>query len=167
MEPLFKNITIYNSKNYNQFIKFHGEKFNFSYTLYTLTILILIIYCIVLNILKKNIILALLFFAILGLIIFLRMYMPSVRHQKTKTDFEKNAETSVTIDFYKLYFKIEQKKYFYFKLYKIFETKEYFYFYIDDEHAVLVGKKGFKIGSVEEFKKFIKKKCLLKYSQEI
>ena len=163
MKPLFKNITIYNSKNYNQFIKFHGEKFNFSYNAYTLVMLALMLYCIILNIIHKNFLLFLLFLAMFALTILFRMYLPVKRYQKTKKKFSENKQTSVTIDFFKLYFKIEQKVYPYIKLYKVFETEEYFYLYLDEENAVLVNKNGFKLGTVEEFTDFIKKKALFKY----
>jgi len=165
MKPLFKNITIYNSKNYNQFIKFHGEKFNFSYNMYTLVMLVLMIYCIVLNIMQKNILLLLLFLIMFVLTVFFRMVLPAKRYQKTKKKFSLSKQTSVTMNFYKFYFKIEQKVYPYLKLYKVFETKDYFYLYIDEENAVLVDKNGFKLGTADDFTDFIKKKCLFKYSK--
>jgi len=167
MKPLFKNITIYNSKNYNQFVKFHGEKFSFSYNMYTLVMLALMLYCLILNIMQKNIFLFLLFLAMITLTVVFRMYLPTKRYQKTKKKFAQSKQTHVTINFYNFYFKIEQKVYPYVKLYKVFETQDYFYLYIDDEHAALVNKKGFKIGTVEEFTEFIKKKCLFKYSKQV
>ena len=167
MKPLFKNITIYNSKNYNQFIKFHGDKFNFSYNAYTLVMLALILYCVILNIIELNIFLMLLFLAMFAFIILFRIYLPGKRYQKTKKKFAENKETSVTIDFFTFYFKVEQKAYPYLKLYKVFETKDYFYLYIDEENAVLVNKNGFKLGTAEEFTDFIKKKCLFKYSKQV
>jgi len=94
------------------------------------------------------------------------MYLPAKRYQKTKKKFAQSKETTVTINFYKFYFKIEQKVYPYLKLYKVFETKEYFYLYVNEENAVLVNKKGFKIGTTEEFTEFIKKKCLFKYHKQ-
>ena len=166
MKPLFKNITIYNSKNYNQFIKFHGEKFNFSYNMYTFFMLALMLYCIILNILQKNILLFLLFLAIFALTIVFRMVWPVKRYQKTKKKFAQNKQTSITINFYKFYFKIDENIYTYLKLYKVFETKDYFYLYIDEQNAVLVNKNGFKVGTEKEFTEFIKKKCLFKYSKE-
>ena len=166
MKILFKNITIYNSKNYNQFIKFHGDKFSFSYNLYTLVLLVFIIYCIVLNIIQKNILLFLLFLAMFAFTVLFRMYLPTKRYQKAKKNFSQNKQTSVTINFYNFYFKIEKKVYPYLKLYKVFETQDYFYLYIDEEHAALVNKKGFKIGNAEKFTDFIKKKCLFKYSKQ-
>ena len=166
MKPLFKNITIYNSKNYRDFIKFHGEKFNFSYNAYTLVMLALILYCIILNIIQKNLLLFLLFLTMFTLMILFRIYFPHKRYQKTKKKFAKNKETKITIEFFKFYFKVEQKVFPYFKLYKVFETKEYFYLYIDEENAALVNKNGFDLGTVEEFTAFIKKKCLFKYSNQ-
>lgn len=166
MKLLFKNITIYNSKNYNQFIKFHGKKFNFSYNLYTLIMIGLLIYCIVLNILEKNLTLFLLFITLLLLIILFRLCLPVRRYQKTKKQFAENKNISITISFYKFYFNVGKKSFYYFKLYKVFETKEYFYLYLDEENAVLVNKKGFRLGTSEEFRNFIKKKCLFKYSKQ-
>jgi len=165
MKPLFKNVTIYNSKNYNQFVKFHGEKFSFSYNMYTIILMLLILYCIILNIMQKNIPLLLLFLAMLGFIFLFRMYIPIKRQQKTKKKFAQNKQNSVTIDFYKFYFKVADNVYPYLKLYKVFETKDYFYLYVDEENAVLVSKTGFKLGTVENFTTFIKKKALLKYSK--
>ena len=167
MKPLFKNITIYNSKNYNQFIKFHGDKFNFSYNAYTIVMLLLMIYCIILNIIQKNLLLFLVFVAMFALTVVIRMYLPGKRYQKTKKKFAEKKQTSVTIDFFKFHFKVEQNVYPYLKLYKVFETKDYFYLYVDEENAVLVNKDGFKLGTAEEFTDFIKKKCLFKYSKQV
>ena len=166
MKLLFKNKTIYNSKNYNQFIKFHGEKFNFSYNMYTFVMLALILYCIILNIIQKNILLFLLFIGMFTLTILLRMFMPVKKYQKTKKNFAKNKQTTISIDFFKFYFKVEEKPYPYFKVYKVFETNDYFYLYINEGNAVLVSKNGFELGSVEDFTDFIKKKCLFKYSKQ-
>lgn len=167
MKPLFKNVTKYNSKNYEQFIKFHGEKFNFSYNLYTIVMSILLIYCIILNIMQKNIPFVLLFLALLILIFLFRMYLPMKRYQKTKKQYSKNKETSISFMFYKFYFAVGKKTLPYMRLYKVFETKDYFYLYIDDENAVLVSKNGFRVGTAEEFSKFIKKKCFFKYKKEV
>lgn len=166
MKPLFKNITKYNSKNYEQFIKFHGEKFNFSYNMYTIIMSVLLIYCIILNISQKEIWLILLFLALLILLFLIRMYFPMKRYQKTKKKYSKNKEISISFTFYKFYFSFEEKTITYSKIYRVYETKDYFYLYLDDENAVLVSKSGFKLGSVEEFRKFIKKKCFFKYRKE-
>lgn len=167
MKPLFKNVTKYNSKNYEQFIKFHGEKFNFSYNMYTAVMSILLIYCIILNIMQKNIPFVLLFLTLLILIFLFRMYLPMKRYQKTQKQYSKNKETSISFIFYKFYFTVGKKTFPYMRLYKVFETKDYFYLYIDDENAVLISKNGFKMGTAEEFSEFIKKKCFFKYKKEV
>ena len=166
MKPLFKNITIYNSKNYNQFVKFHGDKFNFSYNAYTLLMLGLMLYCTILSIIQKNLFLFLLFLSMFGLTILFRMFLPAKRYQKTKKKFAKNKQTSVSIDFFKFHFKTDGNIYPYIKLYKVFETKDYFYLYLNEENAVLVSKTGFKLGTVADFTDFIKKKSLFKYSKQ-
>ena len=167
MKPLFKNVTIYNSKIYNQFVKFHGQKFGFAYNAYTIVMILLLLYCIILNIMQVNIPLLFLFLALLIFIILFRMYWPMKKQEKTKKKFAQNKQNSVTIDFYKFYFKVADNVYPYFKLYKVFETKDYFYLYVNEENAVLVSKNGFKLGSAEEFTAFIKKKVLLKYSKQV
>ena len=53
------------------------------------------------------------------------------------------------------------------KLYKVFETKDYFYLYINPDYAMLVNKNSFEIGTSDDFRKFIKKKCLLKYRKAL
>ena len=165
MKPLFKNITIYNSKIYNQFVKFHAKKFSFSYNMYTLIMIILLMYCIILNIIEMNLAFTLLFLAMLSFLLFFRMYLPIKRHQETRKKYSKNKQSSFEFSFYKLFFTVDKNVFYYFKLYKVFETKDYFYLYIDDTNAVLVSKNGFKKGTAKEFSDFIKKKCLLKYSK--
>lgn len=167
MKPLFKNITIYNSKIYNQFVKFHEDKFNFSYTIYTLIMSLLIIYCIVLNIIQKNVLFVFLFLFMLIFTIFIRIYLPIKRFEKTKKKYSKNKQTSYHFTFYRFHFTVEGKTYLYSKLYKIFETNDYFYLYIDQESAVLVSKNGFKLGTAKEFSDFIKRKCFFKYNKQI
>lgn len=166
MKPLFKNVTKYNSKNYNQFIEFHSKKYSFSHDFYTLIMSILLIYCIILNIKQKSLPFILLFSCILIIFLLLRLYIPMRRYQDTKKKYSKNRESCFTFSFYNFYFTINKNTFYYFKLYKVYETKDYFYLYIDDENAAMISKNGFKVGTAEEFSKFIKKKCLLKYSKQ-
>lgn len=165
MKPLFTNTTKYNKNNYEQFLEFHNKKFGFSYNFYTITMTILLLICIVFNIVEKNILFILMFLCILVIFLLYRLYFPFKRHEKTEKQYEKNQETQCTYSFYKWYFTLNNQTIYYFKLYKIFETKDYFYLYINDEHAALISKKGFKVGNAEAFSKFIKKKCLFKYSK--
>lgn len=166
MNPLFKNTTIYNSDNYNQFLEFHGKKFSFSYNSYNIIMIILLIYCVIINIIDKNIMFVFLFLALLGLLVFFRIYWPLRTYEKNKDKFSEETETGFTFSFYKYYFSLENKNFYYARLYKVFETEDYFYLYINDENAILVSKTGFDVGTAEEFSSFIKKKCLLKYSKQ-
>ena len=127
---------------------------------------ILLIYCIILNIKQKNIPLILLFVALLIGFLLWKIYFPLKRYQKTQKNLAKTKDTGFTFSFYDLYFLVDKKPIYYFKLYKVFETKDYFYLYINQDYAVMVSKNGFKIGTAEDFSKFIKKKCLLKYRKQ-
>ena len=166
MKPLFKNITKYNTQNYQQFLEFHNQKFSFSYNFYTITMLLLLIFCVILNIIEKNIVYILFFIGLVLLFLLFRLYFPLKRHEKTQKQFNENKETICNYSFYKWYFILNEKTYYYFKLYKVFETQHYFYLYINDENAALVNKKGFEIGTMEEFRQFIKKRCLFKYRNQ-
>lgn len=166
MAPLFKNITKYTEKNYEQFLEFHKKKFGFSYNFYTIIMTILLVLCIILNIIEKNISFILLFAGILIIFLLYRIYLPIKRYQKSQKQYEKYKETNYTFSFYKWHFTLNENTIYYFKLYKVFETTDYFYLYVNDENAAMVSKKGFKIGTADEFSKFIKKKCLLKYSKQ-
>ena len=165
-EILFKNVTIYNTKNYNQFIKFHNKKYSFSNNLYTIIMSVLLIYCVILNIKQKNIQFTMLFVALLIGFLWWKIYFPMKRYQKTQKNLANFKEKGFTFSFYDLYFLLDKKTIYYFKLYKVFETKDYFYLYINPDYAMLVSKNGFEIGTAEEFSKFIKKKCLFKYSKQ-
>ena len=48
-------------------------------------------------------------------------------------------------------------------LHKIYETPDFFYLYITRENAFLVSKDSFSLGTKEDFSKFLKNKCRLKY----
>ena len=124
---------------------------------------ILLIYCIIFNIIEKNIQFALLFLALLVILLICRIYWPARRYQKTQKKYSTNKAENFEFCFYKHYFTMNGKAVYYFKLYKVFETNDYFYLYIDDEKAALLSKNGFKIGSASDFTNFIKKKCLFKY----
>jgi len=167
MKPLFENTTKYNKKNYEQFLGFHNKKFSFSYNLYTIIMTILLVICMILNILERKLLFVFMFLGILVLFLLYRLYWPMKRHQKTQKQYENNKQLICNYSFYKWYFTLNDKTFYYFKLYKVFETKDYFYLYINDEHASLVNKNGFKNGNSKDFAEFIKKKCLFKYSKQI
>ena len=166
-EILFKNVTKYNTKNYNQFIAFHNKKFAFSNNFYTIIMTILLIYCIIFNIKNLNIPFIFLFIALLIIFLLWRIYFPMKRYQKTQKKLSNIKEASYTFSFYNLYFLLDKKVIYYFKLHKVFETKDYFYLYINPDYAMLISKNGFEIGTSDDFRKFIKKKCLFKYRKSL
>ena len=166
MKPLFKNITKYNSNNYKEFTEFHTNKYSFSQNAYTIIMSILLIYCIFINIKSKDILSILLFIGILILFLGWRLYLPYKRNQKFKEEYKGNKERGFIFSFYKQYFTLNKNTIYYFKLYRVFETKDYFYLYIDEDNAALVSKKGFEIGTAEDFSNFIKKKCFFKFRNE-
>lgn len=166
-EILFKNVTKYNSKNYNQFIEFHNKKYALSNNFYTLIMTILLIYCIILNIKKLNVPFIFLFLVLLISFLLWRIYFPMKRYQKTQKKLNNIKETSYKFSFYNLYFLLDKKVIYYFKLYRVFETKDYFYLYINPDYAMLVSKNGFELGTVEDFSKFIKRKCFFKYRKAL
>ncbi len=166
LKPLFKNVTKYSDKSYQQFVDFHTNKYNLSYKFYTIVISILFIYCIVLNIMQKNIGLILLFLGMLIAYLVMRIYIPAKEYIKNKKRFSNNKSSFFTFTFYKFYFTVNGQRFYYFKLHKVFETKEYFYLYVNEDTAFLLSKNGFEIGNANDFSEFIKKKCMLKYSKQ-
>lgn len=160
---LYKNITTYTNSNYAQFLNFHNDKYGASYDFYTIIMSILFCYCIIVNIKNKNVLSTLIFLFVLIGFIFTRFYFPIRRLKKTKNNIKKKSTSTHTFLFYNYYLKVDIETLYYFKLYKVFETKDCFYLYINQDYALMLDKKGFKIGTVDEFRNFIKKKCLFKY----
>lgn len=163
---LFKNTTKYNKKNYEEFVQFHNNKYNTSYNVYTIIMSILLIYCVIINIKEKNINFMFLFLAILIVFLGLRIYLPVKRHKRNQKNIANTKIASYTFSFYDLFFKLDKEILYYFKLYRVFETEKYFYLYINPNYAMLISKSGFEIGNVEDFRKFIKKKCFFKYRKQ-
>lgn len=166
MKPLFKNTTKYNANNYKEFTEFHTNKYSFSQNAYTIIMSILLIYCIFINIQSRDFLLILLFVGLLLLFLGWRIYLPQKRAQRQQQEYKNNKQLGFVFSFYKHYFTLNKKTIYYFKLYRVFETKDYFYLYIDEDNAALVSKKGFQIGTAEDFSNFIKKKCFLKFRNE-
>ena len=164
---LFKNSTKYSKMAYNKFNQFHNKNNVLKYELFTLLIIILLIYCIVATIKAKVVSLMLLFLAaLIGFIIY-RFFGPIHIYKKEVTKKVITKTQTFSFYFYDKYFKIRDNldfyKQFYFKLHKVYETNEFFYIYIDKQHSFLVNKSGFTKGTPEEFSDFIKKKVLFKY----
>lgn len=166
MKPLFKNITRYTKKSYDEFLAFHKNKYGLKFIIVTSILVALLLYCSIASFIAGRYILGLVFILLIIAFLEYRIYLPIYKYKnafKKKNEKDKNT---FTFSFYKNYFKINKERIYYFNLHKIFETDDFFYLYITKDYAALVNKKGFKIGNPESFSEFIKKKCKFKYKEE-
>lgn len=168
MKVLFKNKTQYTKDTYAKFLKFHDSKYGFKYMIVTILLVIMLIYCVILTLINKLWLLGITF--ILSTIIFIayRFFYPVSQVKKELKGKAISKEKSFTFKFYERSFKVVDKINYsqlpYWKLKKVFETNDFFYLYIDKTHAFLVKKDGFTYGNVNDFSKFIKKKCWYKFT---
>lgn len=165
MKPIYKNTTKYTKEMYMRFIEFHNKKYGLKYQIESIIFIILLIYCITINIKYENTLAAIIFIIILVLLIYKR-YFSQIKTIKDELKSEKiEKENTFHFYFYEKQFKIRNKeqidKIKYKKLYKIHQTEEYYYLYIDKTHSYIIDKKGFSQGNAEEFYKFIKSKKIL------
>lgn len=169
MSPIFKNITNYTSKEYKEFLEFHGKKHNISYISFTLAIFVFLILCSIIQFSSHHIVLGLLF--IISILVFLAyqilhpLYL--VKKEIKSGKISNNAQN--TFSFFEKSFKIRNKqgvsKVKYSELHKVYETDTFFYLYLNSTYAFLVSKKGFILGDKKHFSNFIKKKVWLKYKK--
>ncbi len=171
MKILFKNKTRYTKQIYKEFLEFHQEKYGATYMGYTVLLIILFIFCIILQIQSRNYLLSILTLCILIGFVFWRLYNPIKTVQKEIQSEKIENQQEFIFKFYERKFIIYGKKMKseikYWKLYKIFETDDYFYLYIDKDHAFLLSKNGFEIGTPNNFREFIKRKCRFKFKKEL
>ena len=171
MKILFKNKTRYTKQIYKEFLEFHQEKYGATYMGYTVLLIILFIFCIILQIQSRNYLLSILTLCILIGFVFWRLYNPIKTVQKEIQSEKIENQQEFIFKFYERKFIIYGKKMKseikYWKLYKIFETDDYFYLYIDKDHAFLLSKNGFEIGTPNSFREFIKRKCRFKFKKEL
>ena len=163
MDLKFKNITKYSKKVYNEFLKFHTERFFSKYITYTIFIVILLIYLLICNIIGKNWITILI--VLLSIILFI-IYRIFSQKAIIKREMESNKildEEEFEYEFYDKFFTIKNKENIeeikYSLIKKCYETKGYFYLYIDNSNAFIINKEGFIQGNIEDYKKFIALKC--------
>jgi len=165
---LFKNSTQYSKKLYDEFTRFHNEKFSLSYDIFTIFILILLLYCLVMTIKNKIVFLAIIFaLTLIGFATY-RFFSPMFFYKKEVKKKSVTKEKVFKFYFYDNYFKIRDNLNYdtihYFRLYKVFETKDFFYLYFNKKYSFIIDKNGFTQGTSEEFSKFIKNKMWIKYS---
>lgn len=167
MEKLFENTTTYTPEIYHEFVKFHNKKYNFKYHLYTLAILICIIFCMVSQFLNNNIFMGILFVFVMVIFLLYRVYHPYFLTKKEASSDKVKKQLRNTYSFYDKYMEIKNSndtiKLKYHKLYKIFETENYFYLYLNKTYSFVLDKNSFSVGSSEDFYKFMKRKLFKLY----
>lgn len=168
LKVLFKNKTKYTEQIYTDFLEFHNDKFGLKDSFYILFGSMLILFCTILYLYYNYYLHAFLFFVILLFFLYWKILRPI---NEVKKDFNSEKITDEKVFkfvFYDNYLKIfdgclPYSKLRYLKLYKVFENNEFIYLYLDNEHALILDKKGFYYGELKDFSKFIKKKCWYKY----
>ena len=167
MKILFKNKTKYTIDTYDQFLKFHQKKFGFSYDAYSILIVILLVVCMFIQIKYSYWHLVIIFFLILVGFIYYRFFFPVYRVSEEMHSEKFEDEKEFSFVFFEKDLEIRDKIYKeksdYHKLKHVYETKDFFYLYINKDHAYLLDKSGFTIGTSKDFTNFIRKKCFFKY----
>ncbi len=167
MEVKFENTTKYNKKVYEDFLKFHSEKYSMKYIIYTCTISLILIYIIIFAISYKN--WKSIFSLILCLIIFVfyRIYSQKQIIKKEINSSKIKEEEQFTFKFYDKKITVNKgtqvEKLAYKKIYRAFEVEKYFYLYIDKTHAFILEKSGFINLDNTKFKKFLKERLKRKF----
>ena len=164
MKIIYENKTKYTKEAYNNFLKFHQKKYNLRYELFTIFIIILLIFCSVVNFMSNHSNIALIFiFIIIGF--FLYRHINPIK--KIKKEFRKiKNETEFTFDFYDKYFIVsgdkKDEKIRYWSIRRVYDNKDYIFLYKDKENAFVLKKDCFLIGDKNTFIKFIKRKTWYK-----
>ena len=165
-EILYKNKTRYTKDAYTKFLEFHQKKFGLKNKLYTLYVLLVLAFLIVINIKYTNYLNIVFIGLIAVLFLGFKIFYPERKIKKEYNSEKFTKEIEFTFIFYDKYMHIsngkESQKVKYKKLYKIYETDSYFYIYLNDNLAFSLKKDNFSIGKEEEFFKFMKKKIGIK-----
>lgn len=170
MEKLFENKTLYSEETYVTFLKFHGKKNNLPYMAYTIFWTLLLSLCTYLAFASRNRIQGVIVtFILVGFVIY-RIYRPKLIVEREINSEKISDNNTNRFVFYDKYFEIMNNNgsydYRYRMLRKVYETSDFFYLYITKENAFLISKKGFSLGTAEDFSKFIKDKCGFKYNKD-
>ncbi|MCI8655739.1 MAG: YcxB family protein [Clostridia bacterium] len=167
---LFKNHTKYSKNNYNKFVQFHNSKFGLFYDIYTIIVLILLVYCFIIAIKHKSILLSIVFFITICIFSVYRIFHPLYSYKKQTKSKTIAKEHEIILYFYEKNFKVREKarcsRVRYWQLHKVYETDKFFYLYLTKKSAILVDKTGFTLGNSNQFSNFIKNKMKFKYKCE-
>lgn len=169
MKVLFKNKTKYTKEMYKEFLEFHEERYGTTYYLYTIIFILAFVFYIVMQLKYANYLLALITAITLIGFVFWRFYHPIKTVKKEIKSKKIEEEQEFTFKFYDknflLYGKKLNVKMYYWQLKRVFETEDKFYLYLDKTDAFILDKQGFEIGKVDDFREFIKRKCIFRYKK--
>lgn len=149
MKILFKNKTKYTKQAYKEFVEIHNKTHNFTYTLYTIIVIALLLICLVLQVNNHTYSLAITFCLIITCFILWRFFHPISVVSKQFNSSTIQTEKEFTFNFYNKYFKIIDNNQFeifkYYKIYKVYETDNFFYLYTNRTHSFLINKNNFLV----------------------
>lgn len=149
LKILFKNKTKYTKQAYKEFVEIHNKTHNFTYTLYTVIVIALLLICLVLQVNNHTYSLAITFCLIITCFILWRFFHPVSVVSKQFNSSTIQTEKEFTFNFYNKYFKIIDNNQFeifkYYKIYKVYETDNFFYLYTDRTHSFLISKNNFLV----------------------
>ena len=149
MKILFKNKTKYTKQAYKEFVEIHNKTHNFTYTLYTVIVIALLLICLVLQVNNHTYSLAITFCLIITCFILWRFFHPISVVSKQFNSSTIQTEKEFTFNFYDKYFKIIDNNQFeifkYYKIYKVYETDNFFYLYTNRTHSFLINKNNFLV----------------------
>ena len=149
LKILFKNKTKYTKQAYKEFVEIHNKTHNFTYTLYTVIVIALLLICLVLQVNNHTYSLAITFCLIITCFILWRFFHPVSVVSKQFNSSTIQTEKEFTFNFYNKYFKIVDNNQFeifkYYKIYKVYETDNFFYLYTNRTHSFLINKNNFLV----------------------
>lgn len=149
LKILFKNKTKYTKQAYKEFVEIHNKTHNFTYTLYTVIVIALLLICLVLQVNNHTYSLAITFCLIITCFILWRFFHPISVVSKQFNSSTIQTEKEFTFNFYNKYFKIIDNNQFeifkYYKIYKVYETDNFFYLYTNRTHSFLINKNNFLV----------------------
>ena len=149
LKILFKNKTKYTKQAYKEFVEIHNKTHNFTYTLYTVIVIALLLICLVLQVNNHTYSLAITFCLIITCFILWRFFHPVSVVSKQFNSSTIQTEKEFTFNFYNKYFKIIDNNQFeifkYYKIYKVYETDNFFYLYTNRTHSFLINKNNFLV----------------------
>ena len=127
----------------------NNKTHNFTYTLYTVIVIAILLICLVLQVNNHTYSLAITFCLIITCFILWRFFHPVSVISKQFNSSTIQTEKEFTFNFYNKYFKIIDNNQFeifkYYKIYKVYETDNFFYLYTNRTHSFLINKNNFLV----------------------